>query len=193
MPSWISTIGPVLALLVALFALVTVRRMASREAERFATVQRWYAEYREEAARSPARLVCAWPVSERETFQKVIERGVVGAAVRNASETPIFHVELIYRDPDAAWTCVRRVRMIPPAEEPQIYAGFDEEGTTGAPKPERINPDGSTRLVASADMHLELRFTDGQGRRWIRGEHGELFVAPDSEPVSVAAPEDVSV
>jgi hypothetical protein len=126
-------------------------------------------------------------VSERETFEKVIQRGVVGAAVRNASETPVFDIELVYRDPDAAWTCVRRLGMIPPGDEPQIYPGFDEEATVGTPKPERINADGSIRLVPSAQMRLELRFTDGHGRRWVRDDHGDLAIT-GPEPV-VLSPE----
>jgi hypothetical protein len=144
---------------------------------RFALVETWFLAYRHQQWRAQADLVCAWPVSERETFEKIITRGVVGAAVRNASQTPVYEVELIYRDPDAAWTAIKRVRQVPPSDAPEVYAGFDEEETKGEPSPDRINEDGTIRLAPSADMHLELRFTDTLGRRWIRDDRGQLTEA----------------
>jgi hypothetical protein len=118
--------------------------------------------------------VCAWAVSERETFEKIITRGVVGAAVRNAGQAPVYDLEIIFRDPPAAWTAIRRVRIVPPGEAPEVYAGFDSEETNGAVERERINEDGTIRLAPSADMHIELRFTDLRGRRWQRDEMGVL-------------------
>jgi hypothetical protein len=128
--------------------------------------------------REQATLVGAWPISERETFQKAIERGVVGAAIRNGSPMPIYNVEIVYRDPGAAWSAIRRLHMVAPADEPQIFAGFDEEISTGAPHPARINKDGSVKLVPSAEMRVEIRFADALGRRWRRDDDGVLDVAP---------------
>ena len=62
---------------------------------------------REAAERAQAALVAAWPISERETFQKAIARGVVGAAIRNSSPMPIYHVEIVHRDEGAGWSAVR--------------------------------------------------------------------------------------
>src|SRR3954470_13465217 len=99
-----------------------------------------------------AQLVAAWPLSERETFQKAIARGVVGAAVRNSSPMPIYNVEIEYADEGAGWSAARGLHIIPPGDEPQVVAGFDEEANTGTPAPERINKDGSVKLVPSAEM-----------------------------------------
>jgi hypothetical protein len=133
---------------------------------------------REARERQQATLVAAWPISERETFQKAIERGVVGAAVRNASPMPIYNVEIVYRDEGAAWSAIRRLHMVAPSAEPQIFAGFDEETATGTPAPERVNKDGSVKLVPSAEMRVEIRFADVLGRRWCRDDNGVLDVAP---------------
>src|SRR5690349_11327031 len=142
MAAWVTAFAALLAALVATLVLLMVRRMQQTLTRRFRVVEDWYLAYRDERWRAQADLVCAWPVSERETFEKVITRGVVGAAVRNASQMPVFELELIFRDPDAAWTAVKRVRQVPPSEAPEVYAGFDEEETKGEPNPERINEDG---------------------------------------------------
>lgn len=132
------------------------------------------AAYQLAEARADAERVCAWAVSERETFEKIITRGVVGAAIRNAGQTPVYDLEIVFRDPPAAWTAIRRVRIVPPAEQPEVYAGFDEENTDGPVERDRINEDGTIRLAPSADMHVELRFTDSRGRRWQRDDKGVL-------------------
>ena len=172
-----SAVAAILAVIVAGFAVLVGYRRQRAEAARFAVLQGWYREWAEERWRAQAALVCAWPVSERETFEKVITRGVVGAAIRNASQSPVYQVELVYRDPEAAWTAVRRLSRVPPSDAPQVYAGFDEEKTEGDPHPSRLNDDGSIRLAASADMQVELRFTDGNGRRWVRDVNGNLNLA----------------
>jgi len=174
MASWITAFAAVVALVLAAFTLRTVRGMQRTLAERFGVVRDWYEAARLDRWRAQASMVCAWPVSERETFEKIITRGVVGAAVRNASEVPVYDVEIVYRDPDAAWTATKRVRMVPPGAAAEVYAGFDEDETDGEPHPERINEDGTIRLAPSADMRLELRFTDAQGRHWIRRDTGVL-------------------
>jgi hypothetical protein len=130
--------------------------------------------------RRDAERVCAWAVSERETFEKIITRGVVGAAVRNAGQAPVYDVEIVFRDPPAAWTATRRVRIVPPAEQPEVYAGFDDEATDGPVERDRINEDGTIRLAPSADMHVELRFTDAGGRRWQRDDKGRLNLAGEN-------------
>jgi hypothetical protein len=173
-PSWALVVVSLCALAVAALAarwsysgLVTASEAAARADEA-----------RREARESrQATLVAAWPISERETFQRAIERGVVGAAIRNASPMPIYNVEIVYRDPGAAWSAIRRLHMVVPSDEPQIFAGFDEEATTGTPAPERVNQDGSVKLVPSAEMRVEIRFADTLGRRWRRDDNGVLDVA----------------
>ena len=164
----------VAALLVAaggLYVAVRVLRAVQAGAEQVAGL---LAAYRSADERRDAGRVCAWAVSERETFEKIITRGVVGASVRNAGQTPVYDLEIVFRDPPAAWTAIRRVRIVPPAQEPEVYAGFDEEETSGTVERERINADGTIRLAPSADMHVELRFTDSLGRRWQRDDQGIL-------------------
>jgi hypothetical protein len=173
--SWLAFAIAVVAALLAGTTLAVVHRGQRAAADRFAAAERWYQEWHEERVSAQATLVCAWPVSERETFEKVITRGVVGAAVRNASQMPVYQVEIRYHDPDAAWTAVRRVVRVPPDDAPQVFAGFDEERTEGEPSPHRVNDDGSIRLALSAEMLVELRFTDGNGRRWVRDVSGGLY------------------
>jgi len=136
--------------------------------------ERAEAARRDAGDRAQAEQVAAWPISERETFQRAIERGVVGAAVRNASPMPIYNVEIEYADEGAAWSAVRRLHIVPPADEPQVFAGFDEETSTGNPAPERVNKDGSVKLVPSAEMRVRIRFADALGRRWSRDDNGVL-------------------
>lgn len=178
-PLWILAVSSIIALLVGATGVGVLARTKRLDERRFAVIEAWYRQYLESSQREQAALVCAWPVSERETFQKVIERGVVGAAVRNASQAPVYDMEIVYRDPDAAWTSIKYIPSVPPTEEPQVYAGFDEESTDGEPKPERVNADGSISLAPSALMRVEIRFRDGRGRRWIRDDRGDLVLAAE--------------
>ncbi|WP_433208340.1 hypothetical protein ACQP00_43095 [Dactylosporangium sp. CS-047395] len=149
------------------------------------------AQYKMAEDRRDAERVCAWAVSERETFEKIITRGVVGAAVRNAAQAPVYDVEIVFRDPPAAWTAIRRVRIVPPGEQPEVYAGFDQESTDGPVERDRINDDGTIRLAPSADMHVELRFTDASGRRWQRDDKGQLNLTGENV-ARAPAPADMS-
>jgi hypothetical protein len=172
-PSW--------ALVVVSLGALGVAALAARWSYRAFVVASAAAARAEEARRdarerAQATLVAVWPISERETFQKAIERGVVGAAVRNASPMPIYNVEIIYRDEGAAWAAIRRLHIVAPYEEPQVFAGFDEETTTGTPDPGRLNKDGSVKLLPSAEMRVEITFSDVLGRRWRRNHHGVLDV-----------------
>jgi hypothetical protein len=174
MAAWVTAFAALLAALVAALGLLVVWKMQRTLLRRLHVVEDWYLAYRHERWRAQADLVSAWPVSERETFEKIITRGVVGAAVRNGSASPVYELELVYRDPEAAWTAVKRVPMVPPADTAEVFAGFDEDRTDGEPHPDRINADGTIRLATSAQMRLELRFTDQQGRRWVRDERGGM-------------------
>ncbi|MER7278911.1 hypothetical protein ABT369_31185 [Dactylosporangium sp. NPDC000244] len=163
-------------------ALQAARRAASAVGELAAL-------YRLADDRRDAERVCAWAVSERETFEKIITRGVVGAAVRNAGQAPVYDVEIVFHDPPAAWTAIRRVRIVPPGEQPEVYAGFDQEQTDGPVDRDRINDDGTIRLAPSADMHVELRFTDASGRRWQRDDKGVLNLTAENVPRAPVAVE----
>jgi hypothetical protein len=172
-PSWAFVVVSLCALGLAALAMRWSNRAFATASEAAARAEDARREARE---RAQATLVAAWPISERETFQKAIERGVVGAAVRNASPMPIYNVEIRYRDEGAAWAAIRRVHIVAPYDEPQVFAGFDEETTTGTPDPARLNKDGSVKLLPSAEMRVDVTFTDLLGRRWHRDHHGVLDV-----------------
>ena len=156
------------AVFLALQALRGVQRAAATAAGLLAAV------LGSAEARADAERVCAWAVSERETFEKIITRGVVGAAVRKRARRPSTTWRSCSGTRPPAWTAIRGVRIVPPSEQPEVYAGFDEESTAGPVERDRINEDGTIRLAPSADMHVELRSTDSRGRRWQRDDHGIL-------------------
>lgn len=183
MPLWVSAVASVLTLGLAA-TIVTVAVRAQRALlGRLDLVEDLARREAEQRARAQAQSVTAWAVSERETYESLLRRGIVGAAIRNGSEAPVYDVELIYSDPPAAWTAVRHVGMVPPAGTADVYAGFDIEHTHGVPDPSRINSDGSIRLAASAEMEVELRFTDGRGTRWSRDAAGTLTELPSGTPL----------
>lgn len=190
LPLWLSAVAAVLTVgLAAAFAVVALRAQRALVSQ-LRLMEDLYIRDAEQRARSQAQLVAAWPVSERSTYESLLRRGIVGAAVRNGSELPVYHVELVYRDSPAAWIAVRQVGTVPPAATPEVYAGFDEERTEGTPDPSRVNSDGSIKLAPSAAMAVEIRFTDGLGVRWSRDATGVLTeLPPGTPPMSTTAPE----
>ncbi|WP_432829048.1 hypothetical protein [Dactylosporangium sp. CA-092794] len=176
----VGLVAAVLAVLVAGAGVYVAWRALQAVRQGAAAVAELVAGYREAEDRGDAERVCAWAVSERETFERIITRGVVGAAVRNAGQVPVYDMEIVFRDPPAAWTAVRRVRIVPPAQDPEVYAGFDQEETNGPVDRDRINDDGTIRLAPSADMLVELRFTDPRGRRWQRDDQGRLSLLAEN-------------
>jgi hypothetical protein len=190
LPLWLSAIAALLTLVLAAALAGLALRGQRALVGRLGLLEDLYLRDAEQRARSQAQLVAAWPVSERETYESVLRRGIVGAAVRNASEAPVYDVELVYRDEPAAWTSVRYVGMVPPAAQPDVHAGFDEERTVGVPDPSRVNADGSIRLAPSAAMSVEIRFTDGRGTRWMREPSGVLVELPPGTPLLSTARAD---
>jgi hypothetical protein len=189
LPLWLSAVAALLTVvLAAVLAAVALRGQRSVVSQ-LRIIEDLYQRDAEQRARSQAQLVAAWPVSERSTYESLLRRGIVGAAVRNGSESPVYDVELIYRDVPAAWIAVRQVGTVPPAATAEVYAGFDEERTEGVPDPSRINPDGSIKLAPSVAMAVEIRFTDGLGVRWSRDSAGVLTqLPPGTAPMSTTAP-----
>ncbi|WP_203928086.1 hypothetical protein [Virgisporangium ochraceum] len=190
LPLWLSAIAAVLTVgLAAAFAVVALRAQRALVSQ-LRMMEDLYQRDAEQRARAQAQLVAAWPVSERSTYESLLRRGIVGAAIRNGSESPVYDVELIYRDVPAAWIAVRQVGTVPPAAAAEVFAGFDEERTEGRPDPSRINPDGSIKLAPSAAMKVEIRFTDGLGVRWSRDSTGVLTQLPPGTPrMSTVAPD----
>ena len=190
LPLWLSAVAALLTVVLAAVLAVVALRGQRSVVGRLRIIEDLYRRDAEQRARAQAQLVAAWPVSERSTYESLLRRGIVGAAVRNGSESPVYHVELIYRDAPAAWIAVRQVGTVAPAPTAEVYAGFDEERTEGEPDPSRINPDGSIKLAPSAAMKVEIRFTDGLGVRWSRDSQGVLTeLPPGTPPMSTTAPE----
>ncbi|GIJ55943.1 hypothetical protein [Virgisporangium aurantiacum] len=190
LPLWLSAIAALLTVgLAAVLSMVALRGQRSVVSQ-LRIIQDLYQRDAEQRARSQAQLVAAWPVSERSTYESLLRRGIVGAAVRNGSESPVYDVELIYRDAPAAWIAVRQLGTVPPAVAAEVFAGFDEERTEGTPDPSRVNEDGSIKLAPSAAMKVEIRFTDGLGVRWSRDSQGVLIeLPPGTPPMSTTAPQ----
>jgi len=183
LPLWLSAISAILTLVFAATLVALALRGQRALVRRLDLVEDLTRREAEQRVRSQAQRVTAWAVSERETYESLLRRGIVGAAVRNASESPVYDVELLYSDPPAAWTAVRHVGMVPPSAEADVHAGFDVEHTHGAPDPARVNSDGSIRLAPSAEMSVEIRFTDGRGTRWSRDAAGALTELPAGTPL----------
>jgi hypothetical protein len=183
LPLWLSAIAALLTLVFAATLVWLALRGQQAMVRRLDLVEDLTRREAEQRARAQAQRVSAWAVSERETYESLLRRGIVGAAVRNASESPVYDVELVYSDPPAAWTAIRYVGMVPPSGEADVFAGFDVEHTHGGPDPARINSDGSIRLAPSAEMSVEVRFTDARGTRWSRDASGTLTELPAGTPL----------
>jgi arabinogalactan oligomer/maltooligosaccharide transport system substrate-binding protein len=149
-PSWLSSVATVGALLFAAVAAVAAQRVYRIESER----DRVNAEQRKEQEaylrRTQAALVSAWWGHDAG--------GGWGAFVRNASETPVYQASLTVldvHDPDVH----ERVDLpvIPPAGEPMF-------------RPTGLADDGG----GAADYRVEITFTDSAGARWIRDQQGRL-------------------
>lgn len=148
-PTWLSSVATVGALLFAAVAAVAAQRVYRIESER----DRVNAEQRKEQEayqrRTQAALVSAWWGHDAG--------GAWGAFVRNASETPVYQASLTVldvHDPDVH----ERVDLpvLPPAGEPQF------------------RPTGLTDGGGTADYRVEITFTDSAGARWIRDQQGRL-------------------
>lgn len=192
-PTWLTAITSLLALLAAAFAgvvaydLLRVENARDLEAateRRLATVERRRAveeraAARETVRRAQASKVTAWFDFYTPGIQPDIGRPVpqppdflqAGAAVRNASELPVFDVRVFFywvndRGDGGPWTTELRyasqqsLRVIPPGQTshhrlPENVRGMAEECN------------GQLYLVG-------IEFTDANGTRWVRDERAVL-------------------
>jgi arabinogalactan oligomer / maltooligosaccharide transport system substrate-binding protein len=175
-PSWLSSIATILALLFAAVAAVAAQRAYRIESER----DRISAEARRQQEaflrRTQAALVSAWwgwqPGGAGEQ-----RAGRWGAFVRNASETPVYQASLTMldiHDPDVSERL--DLAIVPPGAEPVFYpSGLN--GTPGGDHPAGW-PAGGGALVQdgqhAVDYRVEIAFTDSAGVRWIRDQQGRL-------------------
>src|SRR5262245_16030821 len=149
---WVSAVATVGALVFAAIAARAARAAYRIESER----DRVNADERQRheafVRRGQAALVSAWWGSRSGTW---------GAFVRNASETPVYHVRVLVvsaRDPDVHEAI--DLIVLPPAAEPVFYpTGIVED---------------SAEVPVDPDRRVEVAFSDSAGIRWIRDQQGGL-------------------
>lgn len=174
-PTWLSSIATVLALLFAAIAAVAAHRAYKIESER----DRIAAEARRQQEafqrRTQAALVSAW--WGWQPGEAGGERaGRWGAFVRNASETPVYQASLTMldiHDPDVSERL--DLAIVPPGAEPVFYPS----GLSGPPGGgDRAGQPPGGWLVQdgqhAVDYRVEIAFTDSAGVRWIRDQQGRL-------------------
>ncbi|MDQ7909317.1 extracellular solute-binding protein [Phytohabitans sp. ZYX-F-186] len=152
-PTWLSSIATILALLFAALAALAAQRVYRIESKRDQVAARARQEQEAFVRRTQAALVSAWWGWGLDGW---------GAFVRNASETPVYQVGLTVldiHDPDVG----ERIDLpiVPPAAEPIFHRS--ELGTG-------LVADGRHAV----DYRVEVTFTDSAGVRWIRDQMGRL-------------------
>ncbi|MEU0559883.1 hypothetical protein [Dactylosporangium sp. NPDC006015] len=149
---WVATAADVFSALGTVGAFVVgfvlLRREQNREAERA-----------EDERRGQAARISAWV----EAYRKPDGTRELAFHIHNASDMPIYEVELPLPDPAASGD-VEFVGMVPPGQ------------TIRRPAPvawlrSYVNPEP-----------IEIEFLDSAGRRWNRNEQGSLASAVESRP-----------
>ncbi|GLZ57305.1 hypothetical protein Misp05_08810 [Micromonospora sp. NBRC 107095] len=117
--------------------------------------------------RKQASAVAAWPVFANEPSKRWrigSKEYAFAAAIRNATEVPIYGVIIHYYDDEVGWHGIRRAGLVPPGSEPVIIAGIDEVEDRGQ---------GDGR-VDTKRFKVAIDFTDAGGTNWRRDERGQL-------------------
>lgn len=184
--TWALAVISLLAFLAATFAgivaydllkIESARDRAAAEDRRLAAADRQRAEVeraaqREAKRRDQASKVTAWFDYYDKSPQPDGRNMTWGAAIRNASELPIFDVRVFFyfvidRQDGSAWetdmryASIERFRVIPP------------EQTRHLELPKRVRD-----MVKECNDNLYvvgLEFTDARGTRWMRNARGDLF------------------
>lgn len=153
-PSWISAIGSVTALIFAAIAVVVSYR-AYKIQLRNEDAARNHSHKRELVARqAQGALVSAWWGVKGERF---------GIFVRNASTNPIYQVSMTALTPDGQSNAEKfSSRVLPPSDGAAFWP-------SSIPDAQGIG--GETRRVT-------LSFTDSAGIRWLRNKYGTLTEMP---------------
>ncbi|WP_244872184.1 hypothetical protein [Catellatospora sp. TT07R-123] len=198
-PNWISAVATVIGSIGTVGALIATYRLLRREADRDAiTAQDRQGRQAEESARQ-ARLISGWHSTRYDVTEEVYEHG---AFIRNASELPIYDVQVFWRRVmtddqtfEAAWANVWiyhiEIPVLPPAKEPLYqemwapnYSFFNLLEREGYPK-----------------LAVEIEFRDAAGRCWRRDHGGDLSAVTETKrpdrrrwaPVQARRPRPVGV
>jgi Bacterial extracellular solute-binding protein len=143
-PTWLSAVAALIALMFAAIAAVAARRTYLIESDRDRVNAQARLVQDAYLRRSQAALVSTW-WSQRDG----------GAYVRNASDSPVYQAYLTVHD-DAPGTTVKLdLPVIPPSGQPEMY-------------PVQV------REASLTSRRVSLTFTDASGVRWERDRYGRL-------------------
>jgi arabinogalactan oligomer/maltooligosaccharide transport system substrate-binding protein len=162
-PTWLSTVSSLLALIFAAVAVILARRTFDIESRRD---QATALDRRAQNARerqSLATLVSAW----WGTSTSSVGATEAGAFVRNGSGSPAYHAYLTVHAPVGAAepeTVKVRLPVIPPSDVADFHLVPGESAATTS--------------VRASDRQVSLTFTDAAGVRWWRDRHGLLHELP---------------
>lgn len=155
LPTWISAVASLGALVFAAIATVAAIRVYRIESARDRVAAEETRRRDEEVRRSQAVLVSGWWGGDPHSGKPR-----PGAFIRNASDAPVYHVAISVLDPVTPESgATLAVPVIPPTAEPAFYP---VAATPHAPK------------AADDEHRVELSFTDAAGLRWIRDQWGRL-------------------
>jgi hypothetical protein len=150
-----TTLGGVIGAAIAAFAAIATLRQATGQRRRQqASLVHAYFETEYKRVDLPDGL----------TSHRIEHRGYV----LNASGAPVFDVELDFTDQllHDGWGKARTVPLILPKTEPQTQVAFSNPATS-------VGKPGVPEVEAKG---LLITFTDGEGNRWRRDEHGTLLI-----------------
>lgn len=165
-PTWLSSIATILALLFAGLAALVAQRVYRIESDRDQVYEKARLQQEALLRRTQAALVSAW-WGWQAADAGAPQAGRWGAFVRNASETPVYQASLTVldiHDPDVSERF--DLVIVPPATEP-MFLPSDLDRPPGAGE---LVPGGQHAV----DYRVEVTFTDSAGVRWIRDQQGRL-------------------
>jgi len=153
-PTWITGVATVVALIFAAAAAVYARRMFRIEFDRDRIAAGERREHNAALTRSQSAQVSAW-------WGQLPRSGQWGIFVRNGSEAPVFQAHVTVLSDDGVDIAGSHITVIPPTSRPTFYplAGNDPQ---------------EDRNVAIKVRRVRMTFTDAAGLRWMRNQSGRL-------------------
>jgi arabinogalactan oligomer / maltooligosaccharide transport system substrate-binding protein len=155
LPTWVSAVASMCALIFAAIAAVAAIRVYKIESARDKIAAEETRRRDEQVRRGQAVLVSGWWGSDPHAGKPR-----PGAFIRNASDAPVYRVAISVLDPVTPESSVTlAVPVVPPAAAPGFY-------------PVARTPQAPT--AAEEEHRVEVSFTDAAGLRWIRDQWGRL-------------------
>jgi arabinogalactan oligomer / maltooligosaccharide transport system substrate-binding protein len=158
-PTWVSAVATLTALVFAAVAAIYAGRAYRIESERDKQSAGERRDRAELQRRAQATLVSAWwGTQNREN-----DSPQWGVFIRNASSTPVYENMITitrFHDPEVGDTF--EIPVVPPTSQPTFHRS-------------EIWSEGVARGVKPAELRVEVMFTDSAGVRWVRDKQGRLF------------------